>query len=540
MANVTVSNITTRSALIIISGLQYNANQYSNIKFRFSCHGRLATDYDYKSPSASTTIYLDFSNENYLGYNWFTPNTEYTIVVVCTYNGVDYVLDPAYFTTNNISSPTGSITPSLYTKIKRQVYESCVPMCLSTAMDRFRAIKVGSDYENFSVSYIFGNGGYSWGMYFKEAIENCMRDGSPRWDLVSTSFTSDEKSITNSQNTYNNADSYAKSNALLQRFSGHVNVDPYDTSSVKSAIQNYGCFMLNIRIPNNFYSVGSDGIVPQPDSYTGFNHSLLLIGLTTKNGKPHWIAQNSWGTNWGANGYCYIPYDWGIGADPPIRSNMATLSSWTLESYYVYNNSVSTYVPPTPINVTAVKNGPLTALVSWNNVLPGGTYVIFASRKSNDEWYIKSRTSSNSLTISFDGYAEYKIRVVSVSSNLYSDYSDFSYVTLANIAPWEWMKPKTVGQGFNITRAEWIAFCNKINEVRIAVLGQGSEYSFTTSTTYIDKDKPFYAWIFLQAANAINEINGQVSQQCLSVKAGDNIYAWYFENLKSALNNAIL
>ena len=106
-----------------------------------------------------------------------------------------------------------------------------------------------------------------------------------------------------------------------------------------------------------------------------------------------------------------------------------------------------------------------------------------------------------------------------------------------NIEPWEWYTPKTKGTGFNITRTEWIAFCNKINAVRVA--NGLSNYSFSTSTAYIDKGKPFYAWIFLQAVNAIDDLNTGVATEILNVKSGDLIYPWYFNNLKAALNNAI-
>jgi hypothetical protein len=103
---------------------------------------------------------------------------------------------------------------------------------------------------------------------------------------------------------------------------------------------------------------------------------------------------------------------------------------------------------------------------------------------------------------------------------------------------WEWQNPKTQGTGFNLTPTEWLAFCNKINEAR--VYKSLAEYSFTTSTDYIATGKDFYAWIFLQAANAINDINSQVASEILAVVSGGTIYAWYFENLKAALNNALL
>ena len=115
---------------------------------------------------------------------------------------------------------------------------------------------------------------------------------------------------------------------------------------------------------------------------------------------------------------------------------------------------------------------------------------------------------------------------------------------ISDILPWEWEYPKTSNENFNLTSNEWLNFCTKINQAR-SIKGL-SPYSFTTSSTYIGKDKPFYAWIWLQAANAINDLGTGVASDCLNVKSqkvsmGNDsiIYPWYFENLKTALNNAI-
>ena len=148
--------------------------------------------------------------------------------------------------------------------------------------------------------------------------------------------------------------------------------------------------------------------------------------------------------------------------------------------------------------------------------------------------------SSTGRTFTFSGlqpntqyFIEIKVGGTGYEDSNWAGY----YATTLAAELWEWHYPKTSGSGFNVTPAEWLAFCNKINEVRVA---KGlSAYSFTTSTTYIDKDKPFYAWIWLEAANAINQINGQVASACLNVNSGDIIYPWYFDNLKTALNNAI-
>lgn len=440
--------------------------------------------------------------------------------------------------------PVGTITPAVYTKIKEQNYETCVPMSLSTAMDRFRAMKVGNDYENFSISYIFGNGGFDWGMYFLDAVQNCINYGSPRWDLVSTNFSGDEKSITDSNYTYTNAPDYARANALKQRFSGYSRIDFYNGPAVANAIRNYGYFMFNFRIPEDnysFYWIGSDGIVPQPppyvppvtpasiqsdsggsSGYSGANHSVSLIGLTTKNGKPHWIAQNSWGDWWGDNGYCYIPYDWGYD-DPNL--------DWALESYSVYNSSVTNYVPASPTNVAGTKTGDKSANITWNTSLTGATYTVLASQVGKNEWWVKGRTTGLFLNIVFDTSYTYEIRVLSSVGDVYSDYSNITIVYLLNIAPWEWWTPKVSGGDFNLTYNEFMALIAKMNEVREA-RGMTS-VAFLINNTYLTASN------FKAVASRINEINGGVATECLNVAKGDYVYAWYFENLKTTLNNAI-
>lgn len=534
MATVSVSSVGTSTAMFNVEGLQYEVGEYDYFSFNFYQNGTLIMNMDLETNKSSTN---NFFYTVFDGVDWFTPYTTYELAVNAMFDGSYYYIGTVLFTTKSIAPPSGTISPTLYTKVKYQVYETCVPMSLSTAMDIFRAKKIGTDYENFSVSYIFGDGGgYSWGMYFEETVINCCSHGSPRWDLVSTSFEADDKNINDSEYVYNNANSYVRDNAKLQAFSGYESISFYDCPAVANAISTYGYFMFNFRIPNNFYSINSTGIVPQPNSYSGANHSISLIGLTTKNGKPHWIAQNSWGTGWGASGICYIPYDWGIGVMSPIRGG-ADITTWSLESFSVWNSTVSSIVPAESTNVVAVKNGDLSALVSWDSSLSGALYTVFASKMGMTEWYIKGRTTAKSLTITFDNYATYEIRVLSSLNDIYSDYSNIFNVAMLNLLPWDWHSPKATGIGFNITRTEWLAFCNKINEVRVA---KGlSSYSFTTSSTYISKDKPFYAWIWLQCANAINDLGTGVSSACLNVKSGDDIYAWYFDNLKTALNNAI-
>ena len=85
----------------------------------------------------------------------------------------------------------------------------------------------------------------------------------------------------------------------------------------------------------------------------------------------------------------------------------------------------------------------------------------FASKASEDNWYVKGRTTSTSLTITFDNYDKYKIRVLSSVNNLYSNYSNIVTVSLLAIEPWEWLTPKISGIGFNVSAEEWLNFLYK-------------------------------------------------------------------------------
>ena len=55
--------------------------------------------------------------------------------------------------------------------------------------------------------------------------------------------------------------------------------------------------------------VSKNGIVPMPkdDEKLLGGHAVAIVGYTTRNNKEYFIIRNSWGPEWGDDGYCYFP-----------------------------------------------------------------------------------------------------------------------------------------------------------------------------------------------------------------------------------------
>ena len=75
--------------------------------------------------------------------------------------------------------------------------------------------------------------------------------------------------------------------------------------------------LIGITVYSSFESdtVAATGVVPMPDTANDTElggHALLCVGWTAGG---HFIVRNSWGPDWGAAGYCYIPFAYLLNAD---------------------------------------------------------------------------------------------------------------------------------------------------------------------------------------------------------------------------------
>eukprot|EP01017_Pseudomicrothorax_dubius_P033183 TRINITY_DN4418_c0_g2_i1.p1 TRINITY_DN4418_c0_g2~~TRINITY_DN4418_c0_g2_i1.p1 ORF type:complete len:338 (-),score=58.81 TRINITY_DN4418_c0_g2_i1:77-1090(-) len=80
----------------------------------------------------------------------------------------------------------------------------------------------------------------------------------------------------------------------------------YNTlDDVKLDIMTKGPLETTFRVYTDFYAYTSGIYIPQSVQLVGF-HSVKVIGWGVSNGTSYWLAQNSFGEDWGENGYFRI------------------------------------------------------------------------------------------------------------------------------------------------------------------------------------------------------------------------------------------
>jgi C1A family cysteine protease len=168
-----------------------------------------------------------------------------------------------------------------------------------------------NEFKDFSRLFVYynarsksGSNDQDTGSAIYHCIESIMHDDSGL--CIESTWPYNENSV--NSKPANKAYEEAKKFQVLESC-----IVETDVETMKGCLADGYPFIFGLKLFNSFQNVGSKGIVPMPmaDEVSHENHGLhamLCVGYSDT--ERFFIVKNSWGTEWGDNGYCYIPYDY--------------------------------------------------------------------------------------------------------------------------------------------------------------------------------------------------------------------------------------
>jgi C1A family cysteine protease len=154
---------------------------------------------------------------------------------------------------------------------------------------------------------------YMKGSVISYAIESLMESGICTEEKWQYKATGSEEELRTFYATEPNQE--AKEDALLRKVKKAVNVK-LSLEDIKSALEDGYPVEVSVNLYDSF-GQDSSGIISLPTAEEIANaktlekhgrHAIVLCGYSDET--KLFIVRNSWGTEWGDKGYCYMPYDY--------------------------------------------------------------------------------------------------------------------------------------------------------------------------------------------------------------------------------------
>ena len=101
---------------------------------------------------------------------------------------------------------------------------------------------------------------------------------------------------------------YNSSNVGLNCTTYNAVSPAYSEHSLQAAVATIGPISVCIDASQSSFQLYQSGVYDEPYCYEyDTDHCVLAVGYdTTSSGMEYWIVKNSWGTDWGMQGYIWM------------------------------------------------------------------------------------------------------------------------------------------------------------------------------------------------------------------------------------------